>query len=85
METTITYKGLKDLVKRKYPDHMKEHIIVTTDKEKGTLRQEVNEEGYKSFEIPDNIGGRYSFITPAHLLPLAINYDLDETIEEKDF
>ena len=53
----------------------------TTDKEKGTLRQEVNEQGYKSFIIPDNIGGRYSFITPAHLLPLAINYNLKDIVD----
>lgn len=81
METTITYKVLKDLLKRKYPENVKEHIIVTTDKEKGKLREEVNAEGYKSFIIPDNIGGRYSFATPAHLLPLAINYDLDEIVK----
>lgn len=81
METCITYKVLKDLLKRKYDkDELKNHIIITTDKEKGKLREEVNEEGYKSFIIPDNIGGRYSFMTPAHLLPLAINYDLDEII-----
>ena len=81
METTITYKLLKDLLKRKYDENeLRRHIIVTTDKEKGSLRKEVEEEGYKSFVIPDNIGGRYSFITPAHLLPLAINYDLDEII-----
>lgn len=81
METTITYKLLKDLLKRKYGDDLKKHIIVTTDKEKGTLRKEVLEEGYLSFEIPNNIGGRYSFITPAHLLPLALNYDIDEIIK----
>ena len=56
-------------------------IIATTDKEKGALRQEVNEEGYKSFIIPDDIGGRFSFITPAHLLPLALNYDIKEIID----
>lgn len=81
METTITYSVLKDLLKKKYGDDIKKRIIVTTDKEKGTLRKEVNEVGYTSFEIPDNIGGRYSFITPAHLLPLAINYDLDEIVK----
>ena len=81
METTITYKLLKDLLKRKYePEELKNHIIVTTDKEKGVLREEVKKEGYRSFEIPNNIGGRYSFITPAHLLPLAINYDIDDII-----
>ena len=81
METSITYKLLKDLLKRKYPEDLTNRIIVTTDKEKGTLRQEVNEMGYKSFIIPDDIGGRYSFITPAHLLPLAINYNLKDIVD----
>lgn len=82
METSITYKLLKDALKRKYTEEeLKNHIIVTTDKEKGKLREEVNEMGYTSFIIPDDIGGRYSFITPAHLLPLAINYNIDEIID----
>ena len=82
METTITYNLLKDLLKRKYADEeIKRRIITITDKEKGSLREETNKEGYKSFIIPDNIAGRYSFITPAHLLPLAINYDLDRIIK----
>ena len=82
METSITYKLLKDALKRKYTEEeLKNHIIVTTDKEKGKLREEVNEMGYTSFIIPDDIGGRYSFITPAHLLPLAVNYNIDEIID----
>lgn len=82
METSITYKVLKDLLKRKYnEDELVRHIIITTDKEKGSLREEVNKIGYKSFVIPDDIGGRYSFITPAHLLPLAINYNLKDIVD----
>ena len=82
METSITYKLLKDALKRKYTEEeLKNHIIVTTDKYKGKLREEVNEMGYTSFIIPDDIGGRYSFITPAHLLPLAVNYNIDEIID----
>ena len=82
METTITYSILKDLLKRKYSEEeIQRRIIVTTDKEKGSLREEVNEKGYKSFEIPDDIGGRYSFITPAHLLPIALNYDIKEIVD----
>lgn len=82
METSITYKLLKDALKRKYnEEELKNHIIVTTDKDKGKLREEVNEMGYTSFIIPDDIGGRYSFITPAHLLPLAVNYNIDEIID----
>ena len=82
METTITYKILKDVLKRKYDsEELKKHIIITTDKESGKLRQEVNKKGYKSFIIPNDIGGRYSFITPAHLLPLSINYDIDKIVK----
>ena len=82
METTIAYKVLKDLLKRKYDvEEYRKRIIITTDKEKGTLREEVIENGYKSFEIPENIGGRYSFMTPAHLLPLALNFNLDDIVD----
>ena len=82
METNITYSLLKDLLKRKYTqDEIKRRIIITTDKEKGNLRKEVNEEGYISFEIPEDIGGRYSFITPAHLLPLSLNYDINKIVD----
>ena len=82
LETSITYKVIKDLLKRKYGEEgLIDHIILTTDKEKGALRQEANEKGYVSFEIPKDIGGRYSFVTPAHLLPLALNYDIDKIID----
>ena len=82
METTITYKVIKDLLKRKYTkEEIQQRIIVTTDKEKGALHDEAKEEQYKTFEIPSDIGGRYSFMTPAHLLPLALNYNLDEIVD----
>ena len=82
METKITYELIKELMKEKYSDsEIKERIIVTTDKEKGLLREEVNEVGYESFIIEDDIGGRYSIVTPAHLFPLAFNIDLDKFIE----
>ena len=82
METNITYSLLKGLLKRKYnEEEIKRRIIITTDKENGTLRQEVNENGYISFEIPSNIGGRYSFITPAHLLPLALNHNIKNIVD----
>ncbi len=83
METTITYNLLKDLLKRKFTDseEIRKRIIVTTDKEEGSLREEVNKYGYKSFEIPKDIGGRYSFITPAHLLPIALNHNLKDIVD----
>lgn len=81
METSITYTLLKNILIEKYSvEEIKKRIILTTDEHNGLLREEAKENGYKSFIIPNDIGGRYSFITPAHLLPLAINYDLDNII-----
>lgn len=82
METTITYRLIKNLMESKYDgEELRKRIIITTDKVKGSLRKEVEEMGYTSFEIPDDIGGRYSIMTAAHLLPLAFNIDLDDFIE----
>ena len=82
METIITYKLLKDLLKRKYSEEeVKNRIIISTNKETGFLREEANVNHYKSFDLPDDIGGRYSFITAAHLLPLALNFNIDEIVE----
>lgn len=82
METTITYKLIKELMESKYSgEELRKRIIITTDKTKGSLRKEVEENGYTSFEIPDDIGGRYSIMTAAHLLPLAFNIDIDEFIK----
>lgn len=82
METTITYKLIKELMEKKYSgDDLRKRIIITTDKEKGSLRKEVEEIGYTSFEIPDDVGGRYSIMTAAHLFPLAFNINLEKFIE----
>ncbi len=82
METSITYKYLKDLLKRKYDtQELKKRIIITTSKNNSTLWQEAVTEGYKTFEIPEDIGGRYSFITPAHLLALSLNYDIEKIVD----
>ncbi len=47
-------------------------IIAITDREKGALRKLANEEGYKTFVIPDDVGGRYSVLSPVGLVPLAV-------------
>ena len=81
METSIFYDALKTLMKRKYGAwEMKKRIIVTTDDSTGKLREEVISEGYRSFIIPDNIGGRYSLITAAHLLPLSFFLDINRLV-----
>ena len=57
----------------------KEHIVVTTDAEKGVLREIVSREGYTSFIVPDGVGGRFSVLSPVGLLCSAlIGIDIDE-------
>lgn len=74
MEIRAAFDILRDLMEKKYgsKDAAAKRIIAITDKESGTLRKEVNAEGYVSFEIPRNIGGRYSAMTAAGLFPMAV-------------
>ena len=81
MEIKISYDLIKELKKKKYNDEeIKKRIIITTDKEKGKLREECRNYGYRSLVIDNDIGGRYSLITAGHLLPLALNIDIEELI-----
>lgn len=72
METRIAFSVLKDELRKKYGKDASKRIIAITDPEKGILREETNKEGYASFGIPGNIGGRYSAFTPAIMFPLAV-------------
>lgn len=81
METSLTYSAIKKIMEKKYSiEEIRNRIIVTTDSVKGNLQREVEEVGYSSFVIPDNIGGRYSLLTPAHLFPLSFCIDIRELI-----
>ena len=76
-EPAIAFRILRKFMEDKYGEKANERIIVTTDKEKGALRELADEKGYRSFIIGDDIGGRYSVFTPVGLLPLAIQgYDI---------
>ena len=80
-EIMITYSLMKEFMKKKYSsEEIRERTIVTTDKEKGRLLQEALNNGYRTFEIPRDIGGRYSLMTAAHLLPLSFNLDIDKLV-----
>ena len=74
MEIRAAFDILKDLMEKKYgsKEAAARRIITITDKESGTLRAETNEADYVSFEIPGDIGGRYSAMTPAGLFPMAV-------------
>ena len=70
-EPAIAFRKLRNWMYEAYGDQAAERIIVTTDKSEGALRKTAEEAGYTSFEIPRDIGGRYSVLTAVGLLPLA--------------
>ncbi len=72
-EPAIAFRIFREFMESKYGiDEARKRIYVTTDKEKGALKQLSNEEEYETFVIPDNIGGRYSVLTAVGLLPIAV-------------
>ncbi|NCB43028.1 MAG: glucose-6-phosphate isomerase [Clostridia bacterium] len=72
-EPAIAFALLKDFLIQKYGKaEAAKRIYAITDASKGVLRKEVSKEGYESFVVPDDIGGRYSILTPVGLLPLAV-------------
>ena len=79
-EPAIAFRILKESLEEKYgKEEAKERIFATTDKEKGALKELANAEGYESFIVPDDIGGRFSVISAVGLLPLAVaGIDIDE-------
>ncbi len=71
-EPAIAFRILRELLIEKLgEEESRERIVVITDAKKGALRTLADNEGYKSFIIPDNVGGRYSVLTPVGLLPIA--------------
>lgn len=73
LEPSIAFDLIYKVMEKKYSkEELAKRIIITTDKEKGTLRKLVNEQGYRSFVVPDNIGGRYSVLTPVGLLAIDV-------------
>lgn len=81
-EPAIAFRIFKEALFKKYKQEAKERIYITTDKEKGSLRAIAREEGYTSFEIPSDVGGRYSVLTACGLLPIAVaGIDIDQMLE----
>lgn len=72
-EPAIAFRLLKELLEEKVgKEEAKHRIVAITDESKGALRTLATTEGYKTFVIPDNVGGRYSVLTPVGLLPIAV-------------
>lgn len=73
-EPAIAFRILRKLLEEKYGrNKAKQRIYATTDKSKGALKTVANEEGYETFVIPDDVGGRYSVLTAVGLLPIAVS------------
>lgn len=71
-EPAIAFRVFRDLLEQKYgKDGSRERIFATTDKAKGALKKLADEEGYETFVVPDDVGGRYSVLTAVGLLPIA--------------
>lgn len=82
-EPALAFRIFKKLLEDKYgKEEAKTRIFATTDKAKGTLKELSDTEGYETFVIPDDIGGRFSVLTAVGLLPIAVSgCDLDKIMQ----
>lgn len=72
-EPAIAFRLIRDLIQKRYkPEEAKQRIIAITDEKTGALRKLADSEGYETFIVPGNVGGRFSVLTPVGLVPLAI-------------
>lgn len=82
-EPAIAFRIFRDYMEKKYgKEEARKRIYATTDQSKGALKKLADEEGYETFIIPDNIGGRFSVLTAVGLLPIATaGLDIDKMME----
>ncbi len=82
-EPAIAFRLFKALLEKKYgKEGAKKRIYATTDQARGALKSLADEEGYETFVIPDDVGGRYSVLTAVGLLPIAVaGIDIDAIME----
>lgn len=82
-EPAIAFRVFKEMLIEKYgKEEANKRIYATTDKARGALKNLANEEGYESFVVPDDVGGRYSVLTAVGLLPIAVaGIDIDKLMK----
>ena len=82
-EPAIAFRIFKEMLEKKYGKaEAAKRIYATTDKEKGALKNLATEEGYETFVVPDDVGGRFSVLTAVGLLPIAVSgADIDKLME----
>ena len=79
-EPAVAFRVIKEYIEKNYKD-ASERIVAITDAKKGALKTLATQEGYKTFVVPDNVGGRYSVLTPVGLLPIALaGFDIREML-----
>ena len=73
-EPAIAFRVFREMLENKYgKEGAKERIYCTTDKARGTLKELADKEGYETFVVPDDVGGRFSVLTAVGLLPIAVS------------
>ena len=82
-EPAIAFRVLREAIETKYGvEEAKKRIYITTDKKRGALKGLADQEGYETFVIPDNVGGRFSVLTAVGLLPIATaGVDIDKLMQ----
>ncbi len=82
-EPAIAFRVFKEMLEKKYgKEGAAKRIYATTDKAKGALKNLATEEGYETFVVPDDVGGRFSVLTAVGLLPIAVSgADIDKLME----
>ncbi len=79
-EPAVAFRVVKEYIEKTYTD-ASERIVAITDAKKGALKTLATQEGYKTFVVPDNVGGRYSVLTPVGLLPIVVaGFDVREML-----
>ncbi len=82
-EPAIAFRVLKEMMEKKYgKEEAAKRIYATTDKARGSLKSLATEEGYETFVVPDDVGGRFSVLTAVGLLPIAVSgANIDKLME----
>ncbi len=82
-EPAIAFRVFKEMMEKKYgKEEASKRIYATTDRARGSLKGLATEEGYESFVVPDDVGGRFSVLTAVGLLPIAVSgADIDKLME----
>jgi glucose-6-phosphate isomerase len=85
-EPGVAFRVIRNYIEKRFgKEEASKRIIATTDSEKGALRKLADQQGYKTFEVPDDVGGRFSVLTAVGLVPLALGgYDIKAMMKGAD-